>query len=158
MKLVIPIFFLLVSSSYAQTSTDIQIKFRIKQLASGIYDFSSIWNEEQQTATIRTNLISVTIDDRVLNKTINVIKDQPITIELLSESEFLKNCDVVNKLNFEYVPQLPEYLVFLTLKGAECKTKAEKLVSKKIRLKFNASVTDENNNGTTAPIIMDFEK
>lgn len=152
-------FFLAISlvllTSNFSNAGEVKMTFTIKEKTTGESDYTAIWSDEFQSASIRTNFILNSISDGMKDKIIGIAKSSPLMIEALDAPEFIGNCKLF-ALNFEYVPELPEYLVFFTVKGEGCKTIAEELKNHQVRIKFQGFVvTDEAK--TEFPVLMDFQ-
>jgi hypothetical protein len=110
--------------------------FKIRSLAPHHYDYSSVWNEVTQEATLRLGLVAEDIDPALENQTISFASAQKVEFVALDVPEMAQDCSMVTNWQFEYTPGLQNYLMLVTLKGSGCKAFADAFDILQIRFRF----------------------
>lgn len=116
---------------------DLPMKFRIKNF--GLKDNvekSVVWNPTTQEAMIRMAVVPSYIDPFFEKNDVNFMTATGVQMIPLDKPELTKGCDQVSQWQFEYHPGLPDYLLFITLKGPNCLAVATSLETYNTSFRF----------------------
>lgn len=102
-------------------ATEHAMFFQVKQISPDIWDYSAVWNETTHSMLYQIALVPQKIDPSIGDQAVSMSLAQKVEVVLLDAPDFLANCAEVTQAQFEYQPGLPEYLLYLTLRGSACK-------------------------------------
>ncbi|WII70610.1 hypothetical protein QJS83_09085 [Bdellovibrio sp. 22V] len=119
--------------SYA---ADARMSFRIQELGNNQYDYSAIWNPVTEEVLLRVGLVVDKVDPLLQDKEISFQTAREAQFIALDLPEIGENCEQVSQWHFDYQPGLPDYLMFVTLKGAGCQKVGEMFDILQVRLRF----------------------
>lgn len=123
--------------SVESMAVDLSMKFNVKTFGqSGSLEKSVVWNPETQEAMVRMGLVPAFIDQSLQDKVVSFSTAKTVEIVPLDNPELGQGCEVVSQWQFEYRPGLPDYLMYLTLKGPNCQRLAEVMELYHTRLRF----------------------
>ncbi|HWU41868.1 MAG TPA: hypothetical protein VN132_00480 [Bdellovibrio sp.] len=126
-------------------AADLDMEFVIKPFdSSGSLEKSVVWNPSTQEATVRLGLIPKSIDPILSDAVVNVSTAKSVEIFPVDFPEMSEGCDTVSQYQFEYRAGLPDYLMYLTLKGPNCQRLAENIELYNTRLRFLGVSTPTN--------------
>lgn len=114
-----------------------QMTFKIRSLGPHQYEYSSVWNDVTQEATLRIGLVADKIDPILADKSFSLSSAKEAEFAVMDVPEMIQDCEMVSHWQFEYVPGLPNYLMYATLKGPGCQKAAEVLDFLQIRFRFS---------------------
>lgn len=117
-------------------AADSQMSFRINSFGPNQYDYSAVWNPVTQEATLRVGLVLDKAKSDLADKSISFSTARQVELVALDFPELSENCTAVDHWQFEYQPGLPNYLMFMTLKGAGCERVAKVFDILQVRLRF----------------------
>lgn len=103
----------------ANPSTEGRMSFRIQSLGPQGYEYSSLWNPLTQVALLRIGLVLSQADAELINQSISFGTAAEVLFES-NDVEARKSCHQVSQWHFEYEPGLPNYLMYVALKGPGC--------------------------------------
>lgn len=110
--------------------------FKLHELGPHQYEYSSVWNEVTQEATLRIGLVADKIDSAIADKPLSISSAQKAEFVALDVPEMAQDCNQVTHWQFEYTPGLPSYLMYVTLKGPGCGRFASAFDVLQIRFRF----------------------
>lgn len=118
------------------------IKSKIRPISSGQFEYSFVWNDLTEEADIRIGLLVEKIDPLLADKTISFATAKEVSLSSMDAPKWVQSCSKVTNWQFEYHPGLPNYLMYLRLKGRQCKWVAEVFDILQIRLQFRGVSLD----------------
>ena len=133
---------LLVSHASADT---LKMSFLIAPLNPTEFEKSVSWNPTTQEALIRLTLVPAAIDPILAKQTLDFSTAKSVQLTVLQSATPTENCSVVSQLQFAYRPDLPDYLMFITLKGEACQGFANNFELYKTNLHFSGMTVPESN-------------
>nr|WP_295900122.1 hypothetical protein [uncultured Bdellovibrio sp.] len=122
-------------SAYSQAADNF-MSFKINTLAPGKYDYSFVWNPVTQEATLRVGLVADKVDPFLQDKEISFTNAQKAEFEALDFPKVVQGCEAISHWQFEYQPGLPNYLMYMTLKGPNCEKVAQVFDILQVRMRF----------------------
>lgn len=123
--------------SIESMSMDLRMKFGVKNFdQTGHLEKSVVWNPATQEATVRMGLVPIEIDPILADKFLNLSSAKEVQIFPLDFPEKSDGCRQVSQWQFEFRPGLPDYLMYLILRGPSCQAFAESLEIYNTRLRF----------------------
>jgi len=105
-------------------AADRVLKFKIRKLSANLYDTSYVWNPHTQEATIRMGLVQ-SEDAVILDRPLAMSSAKSVKLVVLDALEYTEGCSTVKRWQLEYQPDLPDYLMYVTLKGPTCERLAK---------------------------------
>lgn len=115
---------------------DKRMTFRLMSYGPNKYEISSSWNPQTQTALVRMGLIPVSVDSGLQDKVVPFSSAQSVTFTLLDMPEVSMECGQVSSWHFEYSPDLPNLLMYISLKGPGCQKLTQNLEIYLMRFRF----------------------
>ena len=117
---------------------DVPMRFEIKRLGQNrnSLEKSVVWNPTTQEAMVRMGLVPTYVDPILTEKIINFATARAVEVVPLAYPELGEGCTEVSQWQFEYRPGLPDYLMYITLKGPNCQRLAEHLEVYNTRFRF----------------------
>ncbi|WP_347355995.1 hypothetical protein [Bdellovibrio sp.] len=112
-----------------------QMSFRIQSLGEQGYEYSSLWNPLTQVALLRIGLVLSTADAELINQSISFGTATEVLFES-NDPQASKSCQQVSQWHFEYEPGLPNYLMYVALKGPGCAVVAKYFDNLQVQFKF----------------------
>lgn len=123
-------------SAHSQATDYNFMSFRINSFGPHQYDYSFVWNPVTEEATLRVGLVVEKIDPFLQDKEISFSSAQKADYVALDFPEIAEGCKTVTHWQFEYRPGLPNYLMYVTLKGPACQKVAKVFDILQIRMRF----------------------
>ncbi|WP_374034727.1 hypothetical protein ACES2I_02140 [Bdellovibrio bacteriovorus] len=118
-----------------QTMEASRMSFRIQPLGGKGYDYSAIWNPLSETAMLRIGLVLNAADAFLVNKSISFASASEVDFETNQGSTARGYC-LVDQWYLEYEPGLPNYLMYVGMKGPGCEEVAKKFDIMQVRFNF----------------------
>ncbi|UXR65317.1 hypothetical protein EZJ49_03510 [Bdellovibrio bacteriovorus] len=112
-----------------------QMSFRIQSLGARGYEYSSLWNPLTQVALLRIGLVLSKADVELINQSISFGTASEVLFES-NDSQSNQSCQQVSQWHFEYEPGLPNYLMYVALKGPGCARVAKYFDNLQVKLRF----------------------
>ena len=112
-----------------------QMHFRIQSLGQRGYEYSSLWNPLTQVALLRIGLVLSQADAELINQSISFGTATEVLFES-NDPQASKACNQVNQWHFEYEPGLPNYLMYVALKGPGCAYVARSFDNLQVKFSF----------------------
>lgn len=116
---------------------DLPMKFRVKTFGKkNNLEKSVIWNPTTQEAMIRMGVVPSYIDPFLEQNAVDFMSAQEVEVIPQGNPNLMVGCDKVSQWQFEYRSGLPDYLLFITLKGPNCLRLAENFELYNTRIRF----------------------
>ncbi len=123
--------------SMESMALDVPMRFRIKTFGGkDNIEKSVIWNPTTQEAMIRMGVVPISVDPFFEQNYVNFMSAEKVEVIPVDDPDLSKGCDQVSQWQFEYRSGLPDYLIFITLKGPNCLRLAENLEFYNTRFRF----------------------
>ncbi|MDG0817087.1 hypothetical protein [Bdellovibrio svalbardensis] len=123
--------------SMESMAADLPMRFRVKTFGlQNNLEKSVIWNPTTQEAMIRMGVVPTYVDPFFEDNYVNFMAAEKVEVTPLDAPEIINGCDQVSQWQFEYRSGLPDYLLFITLKGPNCLRLAENLEYYNTRFRF----------------------
>jgi hypothetical protein len=111
------------------------VRFKIRKLAPHIYDASYVWNPFTKEATIRMGLEAV--DNSVLiDRPLSLSSARDVKLIIVDGLEYMEGCELVTRWQMNLEPNLPDYLMYVTLQGSHCQRVAQNIEIFQTRWRF----------------------
>ncbi len=124
------------------------MSFKIRELGPHQYDYSFVWNPVTEEANLRLGLVLDKADSGLADRELRFSLAEGVAYTPTDVPELAEGCETVVHSQFEYQPGLPSYLMFVTLKGANCQRMAKMFDDLQIRMHFTGvaiSATEKSN-------------
>lgn len=123
---------------------DLPMRFEVKRLGQQrkSLEKSVVWNPTTQEAMVRMGLVPTYVDPILTEKILNFATARTVEVVPLVDPELGEGCTEVSQWQFEYRPGLPDYLMYITLKGPNCQRLAEHLEVYNTRFRFIGLATE----------------
>ncbi|AHZ86069.1 hypothetical protein AB1A81_02095 [Bdellovibrio bacteriovorus] len=118
-----------------QTMEASRMSFRIQPLGGKGYDYSAIWNPISETAMLRIGLVLNSADAFLVNKSISFATASAVDFETSEGISRRGHCEV-DQWYLEYEPGLPNYLMYVGMKGPGCADIAKEFDILQVRFNF----------------------
>lgn len=128
---------LIVEPVQSQT-LDSRFVFKVRELHPFVHDYQQIYRDIDGTLRVQFGLELVAADADVQGRPLSAVKYPLGFLVFLDYPEYLEGCSEVVSQQFEYAPDLPHYLLMITLKGPECRNKTLLHHTMHLRFRFQA--------------------
>lgn len=122
-------------SAQGQAFDASSMRFRIQPLGSTGYDYSATWNPLSETAMLRIGLVLYGADSFLVNKSISFATASAVDFETDDNIPRRGFCEVI-QWQLEYEPGLPNYLMYVGLRGPACERVAKEFDILQVRFNF----------------------
>ncbi len=123
-------------SAHAHSAEIPGMRFRIQKLGESGYEYSSTWNSLTKTAHLRVGLVLQSANDFLNKKSISFSTAEKVEFFIDGDSQDHVNCQHISQWHLEYEPGLPNYLMFIALKGEGCEDVAQNFAERPVRFVF----------------------
>lgn len=118
-------------------AVDLAMKFNLNKVGqTNDTEKSVTWNPNTQEAIVRMGLVPSFIDPSLSDKSVDFSTAHTVQVVPMDMPELAETCNQVTQWQFEYRPGLPNYLMYITLKGPDCQHLAEYLELYNTRFRF----------------------